>query len=45
MSNLGKKMGEITSSYEGEKSRLKSEKKKLSREIDLYDSQLGGWFG
>jgi len=46
MSNLGKKMGEITSSYESEKSRLKSEKKKLSREIDLYDKQLGGgWFG
>tara|TARA_R100001530_G_C4297109_1_gene149526 strand:+ start:262 stop:978 length:717 start_codon:yes stop_codon:yes gene_type:complete len=45
MAKLGKKMGEITSSYESEKSRLKGEKKKLSREIDLYDSQLGGWFG
>ena len=45
MSNLGQKMGDITSFYEGEKSRLKSEKTKLSREIDLYDEQLGGWFG
>jgi len=45
MSSLGKSMGEITSFYEGEKSRLKNEKSKLSREIKLYDTQLGGWFG
>ena len=44
MANLGKKMGDISSFYEGEKSRLKSEKNKLRKEISLYDSQLGGWF-
>ena len=44
MANLGQKMGEITSFYEGEKSRLRSEKRKLSREADLSDDMAGSWY-
>ena len=44
MANLGQKMGEITSFYEGEKARLRSEKRKLSREADLSDDMAGSWY-
>tara|TARA_R110002012_G_scaffold312910_1_gene524086 strand:- start:12985 stop:13719 length:735 start_codon:yes stop_codon:yes gene_type:complete len=44
MANLGQKMGEITSFYEGEKARLKSEKFKLSKQADLYDQQSDNWY-
>ena len=44
MGNLGQKMGEITSFYEGEKARLKSEKFKLSKQADLYDQQSDNWY-
>ena len=44
MDNLGQKMGEITSFYEGEKARLKSEKFKLSKQADLYDQQSDNWY-
>ena len=44
MGNLGQKMGEITSFYEGEKARLKSEKFKLNKQADLYDQQSDNWY-
>ncbi len=44
MASLGQKMGEITSFYEGEKARLKSEKFKLSKQADLYDQQSDNWY-
>tara|TARA_R100000655_G_scaffold31111_1_gene62419 strand:- start:11691 stop:12410 length:720 start_codon:yes stop_codon:yes gene_type:complete len=42
--NLGKKMGEITSFYEGEKARLKSEKRKLQAEVSLSDDISRSWY-
>jgi len=44
MATLGKKMGEITSFYEGEKSRLNSEKKRLTREKQLFEDQSESWY-
>jgi len=44
MASLGQKMGEITSFYEGEKSRLKSERKKLERELALSEDMADSWY-
>lgn len=44
MGNLGKTMGDITSFYEGEKARLRSEKFKLQKQADLYDQQADNWY-
>jgi hypothetical protein len=44
MAGLGQRMGEITSFYEGEKSRLRSERFKLQKQADLYDQQSDNWY-
>ena len=44
ISQLGRNMGGLMEEYESEKSRLKSEKEKFQRELDLAEDQSKSWY-
>ena len=44
LGNLGKNMAGVEEWYEGEKSRIESEKKRIGLQKDLADEQSGSWY-